>query len=521
MITVRFVSDFSDSSKGFEFTYQFVDDVNQCGGSIHSSNGKIVTPNWPEQYSGDLDCTWIINTPEGTQMELRIEIFDVELTKNCSKDWLEIRNGGSNHSSLLGRFCGNVTDVPRNIPSFTNQMYLRFHSDSFGNNRGFQIHWFLLSNGCGGNLVGQEGFITSPFYPEPYPNNAECEWRIHVPSGSAIHITVQDLALESYSNCRYDSLAIYEGTTETKTHLASVCELSSDEKPLQYFINNNEALVQLTTDDTNSERGFLLAFKANCTVTLTKNYGVIESPNYGKRDDTSIDNVNCTWTLKAPKGNRIQAEITYYDSIDKNAKLDIRDGNNKTYIVKAQGDSVNSTSDIVVISQTTKNLNFQLEYAMVGCIETYRHDEGEFQTPNYPKTYGNNIECLWEISTQPGNGIVVEINNMDLEDSVNCTKDALTISSHYHSNNIKERHCGKHENLIITSASHKLYIRFRSDEQGNGKGFKAKYTVKKSSKYLVLFFLTNQTLTVFNFLFCFSSRLWRYFKQPQWCYNLP
>lgn len=91
MLTVKFVSDASDAEKGFEFKYKFIDATSQCGGVIHSSNGKIHTPNWPLNYSENLDCTWIINTPPGTQMELQIEIFDVEMARNCSNDWLEIR----------------------------------------------------------------------------------------------------------------------------------------------------------------------------------------------------------------------------------------------------------------------------------------------------------------------------------------------------------------------------------------------------------------------------------------------
>lgn len=91
MLTVKFVSDSTDSTDGFEFSYEFVDNRNQCNGQIHSSTGKINTPNWPANYTEDLDCTWVINTPPGTQMELQVEIFDVEATRNCSSDWLEIR----------------------------------------------------------------------------------------------------------------------------------------------------------------------------------------------------------------------------------------------------------------------------------------------------------------------------------------------------------------------------------------------------------------------------------------------
>lgn len=85
------MSDTSDSAKGFEFTYKFVDAASQCGGKIYSSTGKLHTPLWPFNYPSDLDCTWIINTPPATQMELQVNIFDVEKSPNCSSDWLEIR----------------------------------------------------------------------------------------------------------------------------------------------------------------------------------------------------------------------------------------------------------------------------------------------------------------------------------------------------------------------------------------------------------------------------------------------
>lgn len=88
---IKFVSDVSDASGGFELNYEFIDSTNQCGGKIHSSTGKIHTPNWPSNYSSNLECTWILNTPPGTQMELQIEIFELEFTTNCTSDWLEIR----------------------------------------------------------------------------------------------------------------------------------------------------------------------------------------------------------------------------------------------------------------------------------------------------------------------------------------------------------------------------------------------------------------------------------------------
>ncbi|XP_075164329.1 cubilin [Haematobia irritans] len=479
-LTVKFVSDSTDSMDGFEFEYEFVDGKNQCNGNIHSSTGKLNTPNWPGNYTEDLDCTWIINTPPGTQLELQVERFDLEPSTNCSNDWLEIRNGGSNHSSLMGIFCGNYSRIPHAIPSFTNQMYVRFHSNSFTNYQGFQIRWFVFSNGCGGNLEAERGLITSPYYPNPYTNNAQCEWRIHVHPGSSIHFTINDLDLESHPNCLYDVLEIYEGTSQSKRNIASLCRLQSDdEKNKEYFVNDNEALVLFQSDDTNRNRGFSISYRSNCTVTLTKNYGKIESPNYRQPPSDYSEDVNCTWTLKAPKGNYIRLQFLDFDAADKKAALQILDGN-RTVEVKTNGVSLNSTTDTLVIRQTTNLLNFQLEYAMAGCIHTLKGRKGEFKSPGYPKPYANNLECLWVIETQPGRGIQLTVIDLDVEQSENCTKDALIISPQQHTHNPKDRHCGRRDTIVLPYSSNRMYVRFTSDGQGNGKGFAASYETPKS-----------------------------------------
>ncbi|KAI9577187.1 hypothetical protein GQX74_015641 [Glossina fuscipes] len=476
-ITIKFVSDAFDAMEGFELNYEFVDVVNSCGGHIHSSGGKINSPTWPLNYTENLDCHWILNTPPGTQLELNIEIFDLEYTKDCSHDWLDIRNGGSNQSTLIGHFCGNISSVPRNIPSFTNQMYLHFHTDSFVNLRGFQLRWKVFSNGCGGNLKAKTGVITSPFYPKSYPNEADCEWRIHVPAGSVIEFTIEDFALESSSSCHYDVLELYDGSSMSHNLLVSLCD---DASSRVYVTTRNEALVRFVSDDSNRERGFVLSFKANCSIILTNVFGVIESPNYGEALNRDDEDINCTWTIKAPKGNRVHLEFSHFFSLEDKHSVSIQDGN-QTYQIREMYHNFNSSSDTLILKQTNNLVSFQLEYIMVGCIKTFHEMSANFTSPQYPKPYDNNLECLWEIFTSPGQGIEVTIAKLDVEDSVNCTKDALLITSHPKNPNVKERHCGHHINLIITSATHYLLIKFYSDDKGNGKGFTASYKIIKTS----------------------------------------
>ncbi len=41
---------------------------------------------------------------------------------------------------------------------------------------------------CGEDLEESTGMISSPWYPDPYPNNANCEWTITVDSGKKVYL---------------------------------------------------------------------------------------------------------------------------------------------------------------------------------------------------------------------------------------------------------------------------------------------------------------------------------------------
>ncbi|XP_056391195.1 astacin-like metalloendopeptidase isoform X1 [Hyla sarda] len=67
-----------------------------------------------------------------------------------------------------------------------------------------------IPNGCGGNLSGPEGVITSPNYPNNYPNNAYCHWNITTNTRFRVTFTDFDIESESY-NCLFDKLRIFNG----------------------------------------------------------------------------------------------------------------------------------------------------------------------------------------------------------------------------------------------------------------------------------------------------------------------
>ncbi|XP_011185073.1 cubilin homolog [Zeugodacus cucurbitae] len=477
LLTIKFVSDSSEGDAGFEATYQFIDIAKQCGGEIFSSTGRIYSPEYPGNYSNGVDCIWVINTPENTQMKLDFDMFELQASDNCENDWLEVRNGGSVKSPLINKYCGTL--IPRQLPSFTNQMRIHFHSDNFVNARGFQIHWSVYSNGCGGNINADSGVIASPRYPDPYPHNAECDWHIQVPRGSSIHFTIEDMSIEELFNCHYDFLEIFNGRTDLHPLLAKLCQLERDEQK-QLYTTSNEALLRFRTDGSQRERGFLLSYYANCSRTITDINGVIESPNYG--NPYFKDAINCSWTIQAPKGNKIVIQFSHYEKSEGGHDLIFKEpGKNETlFNLVSLNENFTTTGNVLTIKQNTTWMNFRLEYAISGCVQVFHRKTGEFESPNYPLPYPNDVECVWEIKTTPGQGVELTVTDMNIEETVNCTNDALVISSHSESTNYKERHCGRQDILVITSSSHQLFVRFISNKEHNEKGFKASYKILKS-----------------------------------------
>jgi len=52
---------------------------------------------------------------------------------------------------------------------------------------------------CGGVYTAESGNITSPYYPDPYPNNKECVYIIRQPEGSTITLSFQRFNVEASS----------------------------------------------------------------------------------------------------------------------------------------------------------------------------------------------------------------------------------------------------------------------------------------------------------------------------------
>ena len=53
---------------------------------------------------------------------------------------------------------------------------------------------------CGGLIQKEQGFFSSPNYPDDYRPNKDCVWRIEVPEGFTVAVEFQSFEVKSSSN---------------------------------------------------------------------------------------------------------------------------------------------------------------------------------------------------------------------------------------------------------------------------------------------------------------------------------
>ena len=97
--------------------------IGACGGSFTTPNGILTSPSYPDNYPNNADCVYTISQPTGTAIVLTFYSMDIEDDSSCDYDYLEIVDGSSADSPLLGKLCGR--EIPAPIQSTQNQVWMK------------------------------------------------------------------------------------------------------------------------------------------------------------------------------------------------------------------------------------------------------------------------------------------------------------------------------------------------------------------------------------------------------------
>lgn len=78
-------------------------ETRSCGGVLNSLNGTLKYP-LGANYPHNAVCAWLIKTNEQKVLNVTFVRFNVELSLECRYDWLQIHDGRSSASYMIGRY---------------------------------------------------------------------------------------------------------------------------------------------------------------------------------------------------------------------------------------------------------------------------------------------------------------------------------------------------------------------------------------------------------------------------------
>ncbi|KAL7877112.1 hypothetical protein SRHO_G00037550 [Serrasalmus rhombeus] len=348
-LVVYFDTNDRQTDRGFKAMYHAVDpeavtEIVGAGGVLQGDRGELMTPGFPEQsYERGVLYQWRIVVSAGNKVHLNFTAFD--LVPDSCGDFVDVFDGHSDDVSAtkLGHFCGN--QMPEPVVSSSNEMVVRFKSDSGQTAKGFSAVYTVVTDppitstttttsttqtntttpsitsapidsGCGSleTLSGRKGVIHSLGFPDMYPANLQCSWNISVDEGLLVKLHITDLAIVGEAGqCGQDQLTVSDSQQSLGTHCGFILP------PVLVSVSNRMSLT-FQSDGRLADRGFSARWEAvypediaeiqGCGVFSHEEMGVIKSENWPMNYPP---NRECLWKVQVPEGKTITLTFTQFD----------------------------------------------------------------------------------------------------------------------------------------------------------------------------------------------------------------
>uniref|UniRef100_A0A803T9B4 CUB and Sushi multiple domains 3 n=1 Tax=Anolis carolinensis TaxID=28377 RepID=A0A803T9B4_ANOCA len=463
-----------------------------CGGTMRGSSGIISSPNFPNEYHNNADCTWTIVAEPGDTISLIFTDFQMEE----KYDYLEIEGSEPPTIWLSGM------NIPPPIISNKNWLRLHFVTDSNHRYRGFSAPYqvkkaidfksrgFKLFPGKDNSnkfSILNEGGIKQASNLCPDPGEPENGKRIG--SDFSLDATVQFSCDEDY---------VLQGAKSiTCQRIAEVFAAWSDHRPMCKGKNVRDTHILCFN---------CLSFSSHCQViqinfeefdleigydTLTIGDGgevgdpktVLQVLTGSFVPDLIVSMNNQMWLhLQTDESVGSIGFKVNYKEIEKESCGDpgtplygIREGDgfsNRDVLRFECQFGFELIGEKSIVCQENNQWSANIPICIFPCLSNFTAPMGTVLSPDYPEGYGNNLNCIWTIISDPGSRIHLSFNDFDLESQF----DFLAIKDGDFSDSpVLGTFTGAEVPSHLTSNSHILRLEFQADHSMSGRGFNITY----------------------------------------------
>ncbi|XP_076094538.1 uncharacterized protein LOC143065080 [Mytilus galloprovincialis] len=241
----------------------------QCNGrtrvlSVGYSAATVQSPNYDNGYPIDITCSWKHSSSiRGSSL-----LVQINASIDCTGDTINIYDG-TNTTGLNLHTC-STKGYPRYFIASTGYIYTSFITDSMSNaaEKGFSYNVIsakdFSDSACSSiqTIVASTTvqYISSPMFPNDYPENSECSWRIErTGDQEPLELSFRFIDIEADDKmCRYDYVKIIDDATGTTI----ITSCGRDEWfPSQKYTTKGNVTVMFHSDISSEHRGFLLAYQ--------------------------------------------------------------------------------------------------------------------------------------------------------------------------------------------------------------------------------------------------------------------
>ncbi|KAK6644342.1 hypothetical protein RUM43_000609 [Polyplax serrata] len=454
-----------------------------CGGTIYDFETVITTPSYPNNYSPDTDCAWLIYLSPGQTIKLTFEEFNLQ--PSCG-DYLLVKNGPSPKSPLIGQYCGTSTNGMAPITSEGHSLFLEFHSDSSNGGKGFKISIEPGNYVCGGAVHSLGYELMSPNFPSQYDNNQECEWEIRSAEGTHIGLVFVDrFHIESSENCKNDFVKVFDYVDDDWKLLKTLC---GREMPSPINSTSSRVKVLFRSNGVTVSDGFKIKWYQNCGGTFTSPSGVILSPGYPK---SYKSNLNCTYIIQHQE-ETTQINFSYFN-VEPPLNGRCQYDSVKIYEAKWEDSfeligifcgsklpsprNLKGTIKIEFVTDPNNNYGgFVLNFKSSKCgshvtqVQTIEYYMGP--SSDGVSDYG---QCVWDIVAPPNKIVLLRFDDVNMPFTTECSYPFIDVFDERKNGSfLMGRVCGKlkPKQVVLKSTTNKMSVKLQKPYH-EGEGFSA------------------------------------------------
>ncbi|KAF5908667.1 CUB and sushi domain-containing protein 3 isoform X2, partial [Clarias magur] len=280
---------------------------------------------------------------------------------------------------------------------------------------------------CGSSLQGPSGTFTSPNFPIQYESNSQCVWIITASNpNKVIQINFEEFDLE----LGYDTLTIGDGG-EVGDPRTILQVLTGSFVPDLIVSMTHQMWLHLQSDESVGSIGFKINYKE----IDKESCGDPGTPLYGMREGDGFSN-----------GDVLRFECQFGFEL---------------------------IGEKTISCQNNNQWSANVPICIFPCLSNFTAPMGTVLSPDYPEGYGNNLNCVWLILSEPGSRIHLAFNDFDLE----APYDILTVKDgELLDSAVLGRFTGAEVPSHLTSNGNILRLEFQADHSMSGRGFNITYS---------------------------------------------